>query len=366
MKFKVPKSKLFEALSTVQNVVGAKVAVPVLSNVLIEADEGALTFTTTDLEMTMRCSCEADVKEKGKVTLPVKNLTSIVRELDDGIVSIEMDEDHVANMRCGSYKSKINGMSARDFPATPTTESAISYVIDQGKFRDMLKKTHYAAASDDSRAVLTGVLLSFENGKLICVATDGRRLALYEAEVDFPVENNRDIVLPPRAVAELMRSLGDEGQLKISLKDKQLILEYADMFLCCKLLAGPYPNYKQVVFNNCPNVITVNREELLAVLRRIQASTANETNAMRLTFENNILTIAVNSPEIGEAVDTVAIKYTGEPLTVIFNPKFMRDPLRFLTSDDVQIELNNESSPGLIKSDIPFLYVIMPLRVNAV
>ena len=168
MKFKVPKSKLFEALSTVQNVVGAKVAVPVLSNVLIEADEGALTFTTTDLEMTMRCSCEADVKEKGKVTLPVKNLTSIVRELDDGIVSIEVDEDHVANMRCGSYKSKINGMSTRDFHAAPTTESAISYVIDQGKFRDMLKKTHYAAASDDSKAVLTGVLLSFENGKLIC------------------------------------------------------------------------------------------------------------------------------------------------------------------------------------------------------
>ncbi len=336
MKFKVPKSKLFEALSVVQNVVGTKVTIPVLSNVLIEADEGSLTFTTTDLDITMRCSCEAEVKEQGKVTLPVKKLTGIVRELDDGIVSIDLDDDNVANMRCGSYKSKINGMSARDFPVAPTTEGAISYNIDQGKFRDMLRKTHYAAASDDSRAVLTGVLLSFENGKLICVATDGRRLALYETEVDFPVENNRDIVLPPRAVSELQRSLGDEGPLRISLKDKQLIFEYSDMFLCCKLLAGPYPNYKQVVFNNCSNVITINREE------------------------------TVNSPEIGEAVDTVAIKYTGEPLTVIFNPQFMMDPLKFLTSDDVQIELNNASSPGLIKSDIPFLYVIMPLRVNAV
>jgi len=363
MKFKVPKSKLFESLSAVQNVVGTRAALPVLSNVLISAEEGRLVFTTTDLDITIRCSCEAEVEETGKVTLPVKKLAGIVKELDDGIVKVEVDENDCAHMRCGSYKSKIIGLSAREFPQAPTSEDSLTYKIDQGRFRDMLRKTYYASATDDSRPVLTGVLLSFADGKLTCVATDGRRLALYETEVDFPVENSRDIVLPPRAFSELMRALGDAGELKISLKDKQLIFEFNDIFFCCKLLNGVYPNYKQVVFKNCSNVITINREELLAVLRRINASTTNTTNAMRLTFENNMLTITVSSPEIGDATDTVAIKYEGEPISVIFNPEFMMDPLKYLTSDEVQIELNNSSSPGLIKSDIPFLYVIMPLRV---
>jgi DNA polymerase-3 subunit beta len=160
-----------------------------------------------------------------------------------------------------------------------------------------------------------------------------------------------------------MRSLSDSGPMTITIKDKQLIFEFGEIFFACKVLSGVYPNYKQVVFDRCNNVISVNREELLAVLRRINASTTNATNAMRLTFENNILTIAVSSPEIGEATDTVAIKYAGEPITVIFNPEFMMDPLKNLSSDEIQIELNNSASPGLIKSDIPFLYVIMPLRV---
>lgn len=363
MKLKVPKSKLLEALLSVQNIVGPRPALPVLSNVLIVAEEDQLVFTTTDLDMTIRCPCDADVSETGRVTLPVKKLTSIVRELDDGIVTMNIDDQDNCHMRCGSYKSKIIGLSAREFPPPPSPEGGICYKMDAGRFKDMLKKTSYATAVDDSREVLNGVLLSFADGKLTCVATDGRRLALYETEIEFPVENSRDMVLPLRAINELVRVLGDEGELTITLKDKQLIFDFDEMFLCCKLLSGVYPNYKQVVFSHCDNVITINREELLSVLRRIDASTTDATNAMRLTFEENMLTISVSSAEVGEATDTVAIKYEGEPISIIFNPDYMIDPLKHLTSDEIQIELNNSSSPGLIKSDIPFLYVIMPLRV---
>jgi DNA polymerase-3 subunit beta len=363
MKFKVPKNIFLDALSLVQNIVGSRQGIPVLSNVLIAAEDGKLVFTTTDLDMTIRCSCEADVEEKGAITLPVKKLAGIVRELNDGVVYVEGDENAIAAIRAGSYKSKLYGISPKEFPKFPENENPLSYKIGQAKFKDMIRKTFYAAATDNSKPLLTGILLNFDAGKLTAVATDGRRLALYETEVDFPEENKKDMVISQRAAAELMKTLGDEGDVSIKLAGAQLSFEFSGIFIATKLLNGTYPNYRQVVIQNCANVITINRDELLSVLRRINASTTSTTNAMRLNFENNILTITASSPEVGEATDTVAIKYDGEPLSVIFNPEFMIDPLKNLTSDEIQIELNNSTSPGLIKSDIPFLYVIMPLRV---
>lgn len=363
MKFKVPRSKLLDALSRVQGIVGSRPTLPVLSNVLIEAEEGQLRLMTTDVDTTMRVACEAEVEETGRITLPVKRLVSIVHTLDEGIVTFNEESPDVVTMKCGSYKSKFTCLPASEFPKCPIIEGGVTYKLDQGIFKNMVKMTHYAMATDDSRNVLMGILMSFLDGKLTCVATDGRRLALYEQEVDFPTENARDVILPPRAAAELMRSLGDSGELSITIKDKQLIFEFSDVFFACKVISGIYPNYRQIVFDHCNNVITVNREELLAVLRRINASITDATNAMRLTFEDNILTIEATSSDITEARDTVAIKYTGEAISVIFNPEYMMDPLKNLTSDEVQIELNNSASPGLIKSDIPFLYVIMPLRV---
>lgn len=363
MKFKVPKNKLLDSLSLVQNIVGSRQGIPVLSNVLIVAEEGKLVFTTTDLDMTIRCSCEADVERQGSVTLPVKKLTGIIREVSDGIVYAESDENSVATLRAGSFKSKMFGIAPKDFPKLSENESPVTFKLTQLKLKDMLRKTFYAAAVDNSKPLLTGVLLNFEANKLNVVATDGRRLAFYETEVDFPEENKKDAVIAQRTAAELMKTLGDEGEVVIKLSSTQISFEFDDIFISAKLLSGAYPNYRQVLLHNCANVITINREELLAVLRRINASTTSTTNAMRLNFENNILTITASSPEVGEATDTVAIKYEGSPLTVIFNPEFMIDPLKNLTSDEIQIELNNSTSPGLIKSDIPFLYVIMPLRV---
>ena len=265
---------------------------------------------------------------------------------------------------CGSYRSKITGIAAREFPKIPSAEDGLSFQLDQGVVKEMLRKTSYAAATDDAaRPVLTGLLLSFAEGRLTCVATDGRRLALCWAEAEFPPENAKDVVLAPRTVAELLRSLGDEGPLKVTLKDTQVIFEFGEMFFSSKLLNGVYPNYKQVVFSDCDNKIRVNREELIATLRRINVSTTPTTNAMRLVFENNLLTVQVTAPDVDEATDTVTVKYDGPALTTIFNPEYVLEPLRNLTSDEVTIELNNSSSPGLIKDDTTFLYVIMPLRV---
>lgn len=366
MKFKLHKSNLLDALNAVQGVVGARVTLPVLSNVLIKAEGENLSFTTTDFTITKRFTCKAEIAEAGEITLPVKRLTAIVRELSDQIVEIATDAKQADAVRlvCGSYRSKITGIAAKEFPKIPTSEDGLSYQLDQGVVKEMLRKTSYAAATDDAaRPVLTGLLLSFAEGRLTCVATDGRRLALCWAETEFPPDNAKDVVLAPRTVAELLRSLEDKGELKATIKDTQIIFEFGALFFSSKLLNGVYPNYKQVVFNDCDNKIKVNREELIAALRRINVSTTPTTNAMRLTFENNLLTVAVTAPDVDEATDTVTVKYDGAPIVTIFNPEYVLEPLKNLTSDEVTIELNNGSSPGLIKDDTTFLYVIMPLRV---
>ena len=365
MKFKLHQSNLLEALSAVQGVVGSHATMPILSNVLIEAKGEDLSFTTTDLDLTTRFTCKAEIAEEGAVTLPVKRLVSIVRVLSNQIVEVSSDpkQENAVRMTCGSYRGKFVCIDAKDFPPIVEAEGT-SFKLPQPVFKEMLRKTSYAAATDDSRPILTGVLLSFAEGKATAVATDSRRLALFWTEVEFPPDNARDVVLPARTVSELLRSLGDEGDVRITVREgSQVVFEYGTRFLSSKLMGGTYPDYKRVVFSNCDNKIKVNREELLAVLRRINVSTTPTTNAMRLAFENNLLTITVNSTDVEDATDTVTIKYDGPSITAVFNPEFMMEPLKNLTSDEVTIELNNSTSPGLIKDDTTFLYVIMPLRI---
>jgi len=363
MKFKLPKSNLLEGLVAIQNVVSSRPTAAILTNALITAEADQLILTATDMDITVRCTVAADVELPGATTLPVRRLTSIIRELPDAMIELELDERDSTHIRAESTFMKLLGISAEEFPAVPTIEEGACYTLDKAVFADMLRKTHYAASTDDSRAVLNGVLMNFADSKLTCVATDGRRLALIEHEVEFPVENDRDVVLPSRAVSELMRILNGSGDLKIHLKDNQAIFEFDNVMVACKLVDGVYPNFRQVILSQCDHRVTVVREDLIKVLRRVTLFTTEKSNAMRLTFGDNNLVIVASSPDVGEAHDSVPIKYNGPKITAIFNPEFMMDPLRTLTSDDIYIELNDAMSPGLIKSDIPFMYVLMPLRI---
>ena len=365
MKLTLLKSVFLEGLNAIQNVVSSRPVNPILVNALITVDPATgVTLTATDTEITVKCTISGDIKEAGAITLPVKRLTGIVREFTDEKISVAIDDRNIAGIRCGSSNVKLHGMSASEFPAVPSTEGSVSYIVAKEKFAEMLQKTHYAASSDDSRQALTGVLLNFKDGKLTCVATDGRRLAMMEHEVEFPKENNRDIILPKRAVAELLRILSGEGDLKIHIsKGNQAIFSFDNIVMCCKLVDSVYPNFRQVIITKCDHRITVPREELLMVLRRAVLVTTEKSNSMRLTFADNMLSLTASSPDVGEVQESITVKYSGPVITAIFNPVFMADPLRALTNDEIYIELNDAMSPGLIKADLPFLYVLMPLRV---
>ncbi len=364
MKLKVTKATLIEGLHIVQNVVGVRSTLPILSNVLLTAEENKLWLTTTDLEVSVRCGIEADIEQDGMSTLPARRFSSIVRELPDAAINVEIDKNDVASVECGSSYFKIIGLSNEEFPPVSNPEEKHCYNMDQGVFREMLKKTAYAASSDETRFVLNGVLLSFRDGKLTMVATDGRRLALVESEVEFPDEAEGDMILPTKAVSELLHVLGEEGDLKIYAKENQIVFEFDDVLLASKLIDGTYPNYRQVIPTQCEERVTVEREVLLTALKRASLLTTDKSSATKLTFNDNQLVVVTTSPDVGEARETLAIKYTGKEITVAFNAEYMMDSLRNLSNDEIFVELTDDLSPGVIKCDIPFLYVLMPMRIS--
>jgi DNA polymerase-3 subunit beta len=226
----------------------------------------------------------------------------------------------------------------------------------------MLKRTAYAISTDESRYVLNGVLLSFKDNKLSLVATDGRRLALVEQELEFPKGSEVEAILPTKAVQELSRILRDEEPLTISFGENQVSFDLGTTFLYSKLIEGNYPNYKQVVPAEAKDRIILERELFLNAVRRVALLSSEKSNSVKLIFSKNNLDITANTPEVGEAKESLAITHKGKDFSIAFNPEFLMDPLKNIDADEIFFDFIDELSPGVIKYNRPFLYVIMPMR----
>lgn len=364
MKFTLQRDDLLNALSQVQSVVSARSTIPVLANVLMEAKDGSVTLTTTDMELSVTTALDAEVGKAGRTTLPAKRLYSVVRELPSQPIELSVDAKNNATLECGSSFFKINGLPADDYPELPEPVGNQTYALEGDALRHMLKSVQYAASVDETRYVLNGILFSFKDGKLTVVATDGRRLALCEQEVDFPSENDLDLVVPAKAVNELLRNLGDDQKVKMVGAGSQVVFELDGWTLTSKLIDGTFPNYQQVIPPQCEERIAIERETLLSAVRRVALVTSEQSNSIRLEFGENEIQVLSSTPEIGEARERVPIKYDGPEMKIAYNPEFLLAPLRILDSDEVYLELSDEMSPGVLKSDIHFLYVIMPMRLQ--
>ena len=364
MKFKIMRSKFLEGLKAVQNIVAGKGSLPILQNVLLEAKNGELKMTTTDIDISIKCDCECEVEVEGSTTLPVKLLFNSVAKVNEGPVEVEVDSQQRAKISAGSAKFKLSGMEEKEFPKLPQDDESFAYVLNQATVKEMLRKTAYAASQDDTRRTLKGVLMSFKDKKLTMVATDGRRLALVENEVEFPASAEKDIVLPSKAVQELQRSLSGEGEMSVVVQKSQICFKLEKVTIYSKLMDDAYPNYKQVIPTETAEKITIDRQLLLDALDRASVMTMDEAHSTKLIFEANRLTVTSAASDIGEAKDEVAIKYAGEKIEIMFNPSYVMDPLKAIDDDEVTINLNNGHSPAVIKCSIPFLYVLMPLRIS--
>lgn len=364
MKFTIIRSKFAEALKGVQNIVAGKGSLPILQNVKIEANGKELKMTTTDLDISIKSSVECIVEEEGATTLPVKLLFNSIQKMEEGPIEVEVDEQDKATIKAGSAKFRLSGMAENEFPRLPQESEASIYTIEQATLREMLRKTSYAASQDDTRRSLKGVLMSFKDEKLTMVATDGRRLALVEKEMEFAKTAERDIVLPFKAVQELQRSLSGEGDITLMVQKGFICFNLGNLTIYSKLMEEAYPNYRQVIPRETKEKIEIDRELLLRALDRASVMTMDEAHSTKLIFTSGKLTVTSAASDIGEAKDEVPIKYASETIEILFNPAYVMDPLKAIDDDEVSINLNDGHSPAVIKCSIPFLYVLMPLRIS--
>ena len=255
MKFTISKQVFLDGLRQVASVVSSKTTLPILSNVKIEAENGQIRFTATDLDVCITGVVPANVLREGTVTLPAKKLVSIISELPEAEVQVDVNQRNQAAVECGRSQFKLNGLPADEFPELPSFEQATVYQVEQNMLRDCIRRTEYAISTDTTRYVLNGISLSFRNGKMTLVATDGRRLALAETALEFPEEQQLDAILPTKAVGELRRLLDEVGTVTIRFTRNQAAFEINDTLLISKLIDGNYPNYRQVIPTDCKESI---------------------------------------------------------------------------------------------------------------
>jgi len=369
MNLTISKEQITNGLQTVQNVVSTRTTLPILSNVKLEAENDRLKLTATDLDVTIVSSVEARVKTPGASTVPVKRLFSIVRELGSAELELEADEKNTCTIRSGPSFYRINGLSADEFPPPQTFKDDRKLVLPQNTVRNMIRKTSFAISTDESRYVLNGIYFSLRDHKLTMVATDGRRLALVDEEVDISESSQGEFIVPAKTIFELNRLLQEKGDLELRLAENLASFTLKDekgssIEISTKLIEGNYPNYRQVIPAETKERVPLAREEFFHALRRAEIMTSEKSNSVKLTFNKNRLEITANSPDVGEAKESLAINYKGPDLAIAFNPKYLIDPLNALVDDEVFLELIDELSPGVMKINGPFLYVVMPMRLS--
>ena len=375
MKFKINQDHFSNGLQQVLNVVASRSTMPILSNVLIEAEEEHISLTTTNLDLGTRCRIKAHVSDTGSITLPVRKLATIVKELPVNEVFLETNKSNQAKITSGGSLFKIMGIGSEEFPPLPTFENRKVFELAQDEIVNMLKSVSYAQSTDENRYILNGVYFNFADEKLTLVATDGRRLGLTGLELEVSEENAGSLILPAKTVAELERLMGKGEKVNIAFNDRQAAFEIGlddagdsglvdHLYLVSKIVEGNYPNYRQVIPKETEHRVKVERELMLECVHRAALVTSDKSNSVKIKISKNLLEISGQSTEYGESHESMAIAYDGPEVQVAFNPQFLMEPLKALTKDEVFFEFKDELSPGLFKTLDNFICVIMPLRLN--
>ncbi|HEX9636333.1 MAG TPA: DNA polymerase III subunit beta [Acidobacteriota bacterium] len=365
MKFTVAKQEFLRELQLVQGVVERKTTVPILSNLLLEAEPDWLRLTATDLEVSLRTSCPAVVSKPGVVTLSARRLFDVVRNLPDAELRCEMIEPNVVALHCERAHYRILGLASDEFPQLAHSESK-GVDLGTGMLREMIDKAWFAITEDDSRYSLHGAKLELGGKKVRMVATDAHRLALVERPVKTDLVAS---AIVPRKALGLIRTLAaaEEGEANLAFERNHLFYRHGERLMVARLAEGDFPNYERVLPKGCDKVVVVSRELLLAALRRVVVLASERTKMVKFRLGENLLTVESESAEVGEAKDSVDTDYSGPEMEIAFNAQYLVDFLQAVQGGEVRMELKDGESQALLlpasEDEAGYKYVVMPMRI---
>ena len=366
MKVTCPREELAQKLGVVGRAVSSRTSVNILTGIMLRAEDGRLSLAATDMEISLRVTLDAQVEEEGSVVIPGRLLVDIVRLLPAGEVTLEhRAEEGIAHLVCGSATYGLHTYSPDDFPRLPEIAPDESFSIERAALLDTIMKVSRSASRDESRPVLTGVLVRFEAGKLIMAATDSYRLSVKETEITEGPAGEIEAIVPARALSELARiaQASDADSLTVGIQENQIVFAVDDVWLTARRIDGQFPNYRQLLPETFEAEVELPRDELLDVVRRTGLM-AQRKSPLRLRFEEGQLTISAQTQDVGEARESLPAAYTADPIEIGFNAEFLRDGLESLEDDQVRLRLISPLRPGLIQgAGDDFLYLIMPIRL---
>jgi len=370
MEITVSKFELLRELTATQGVVERKTTIPILSNYLFEAAGDKLSLTATDLDLSLRTSCNAKVKKEGACTIPARKLYDYVKLLPDADITIRLLENHWVSIRCGRSNTKMVGMARSNFPGLPVFPSAGVIKIPAAVLRSMIAKTGFAIASEESRYTLNGALMVLKPESITMVATDGHRLAHVErtGEKFEGVSGEMKTLIPKKAMDELKSLLDSEAETIDFAKDEStLFFRVGPRLLTSRQLTGQFPNYEAVLPKDVSKSITLQGEELGAAIARVAQFADERSRAVRLRLEKGELKLSASSTETGESEDSIEIAYDGEPMAIGFNAQYLIDFIKATGSGEVKLELKDAQSAGQLRpaegEDYKYRYIVMPMRI---
>jgi len=363
MKVQMHRSDFARLIGKIQSIVPVKPSIPILANVLHEAENDQLIISATDLTVSVRVFGAAKVLENGSITLPAKRLFQLIRELTTPEIVIETPSPEVAMIHAGTSNFRIQGMQKGEFPAFPDLSDGHQVHFKSEVFKEMLLRTAFAAARDDSRQVLNGVLLQKANSLATFIGTDGKRLARNKVEIEADSIDSGSYILPIKAVEEIVKIMDGEG-IKLILMPEKLAIETDSTTLITKLIAGQYPDVTRVIPKKSENILTLHRDELIVLLRQVSLFTSEESNSVRFSFVEGALHLTATSGNIGEGKVSMPVNYSGPKLEIAFNPHYFLDILRHIKDETVKFEVSDSYNPGLVTDSTTAEFVIMPMRLE--
>jgi len=357
MKIKVEKQVLLKAVQTLENIISAKATLPILTNILIEAQKDKLKMVATDLKTRMTITIPVEVKEEGCITIPAKKFGDIVKNLSGEELNISVSNKNVVSIKSGKCQFRISGLSTSEFPQLPKREEKEVVNLDQKILKEMLNLTAFAVSYNENRPILTGVLFRIKDKKLRIVATDGRRLALVEREVDSKIE--KTVIIPNKVVQELINNL-DKGTIKLIFGENQVYFEFDNIVLNSCLIEGQFPNYEQAIPKDVKNGVILNRNNLFDVIKRASLLTSVGSQSIKIEVKKDKLIFSKRS-ETSEMDEEIDVKHKLEVFTVGFNPDYLMDVLKHLTDENVNLEISDSESPTVIRKK-DYICIILPMQ----